>query len=133
MTCKPIGSPLKGHMDLISSVVFLPNGRHIISRSDDNTICIWDAAIHEPIGSPLEESIHWVRSVTFSPDGRHIISGSGDPSNHQWPENLKKKTTCLLNYVLSGTDKIPKAINNWGWVCSMDSKLLLWVPDQFRA
>lgn len=31
-----------------------------------------------------------------------------------------------------GTDKIPKAIDDKGWICSVDGKLLLWVPKQYK-
>ena len=81
--------------------------------------------MHEPVGSLLEGHTNLVSSVAFPSNDNNTI--------HQQPENIKKENTCLLNCVLSGTDKIPKAINNQGWICSMDGKLLLWVPDQFRA
>ncbi|CCM06649.1 uncharacterized protein FIBRA_08932 [Fibroporia radiculosa] len=32
-----------GHMSSVFSVAFLPDGRHIVSGSDDNTIRVWDA------------------------------------------------------------------------------------------
>jgi WD40 repeat protein len=38
-----VGNPLKGHTDG-ASVAYSPDGRHIISGSDDRTIRIWDAS-----------------------------------------------------------------------------------------
>jgi WD40 repeat protein len=54
----------------------LPDGRHIISGSDDKTIRMWDAETGSAVGKPLEGHTGGVSSVAYSPDGRHIISGS---------------------------------------------------------
>jgi len=34
---------LEGHNDSVSSVAYLPDGKHIVSGSYDKTICVWDA------------------------------------------------------------------------------------------
>jgi WD40 repeat protein len=38
-----VGKPLEGHTDSVRSVAYSPDGRHIISGSDDHTIRMWDA------------------------------------------------------------------------------------------
>jgi WD40 repeat protein len=49
-----VGNPLKGHTSYVKSVAYSPDGRHIISGSDDMTIRIWDAETGAPVGRPLE-------------------------------------------------------------------------------
>ena len=79
-----IGEPLTGHTEDVNSISCSPDGRHIISRSDDRTIRIWDAKTGVVVGNPLEGHTEGVTSVTYSPDGRHIISGSDDRTIRTW-------------------------------------------------
>ena len=49
----------------------------IISVSQDETVCIWDA-LDGLLENTLEGRTDGVNSVDFSPDGTKIISGSQD-------------------------------------------------------
>ncbi|MDS4014332.1 MAG: hypothetical protein RKP46_08240, partial [Candidatus Accumulibacter sp.] len=69
---------------VVTSVAFSPDGRRIVSGSDDNTLRLWDAATGAAIGEPLRGHTERVASVAFSPDGRRIVSGSGDKTLRLW-------------------------------------------------
>ena len=60
-----------------------PDGRRIVSGSDDNTVAVWDletgTRIHRLTGHQGA-----VRSVAVSPDGRRIVSGSDDKTVAVW-------------------------------------------------
>ena len=60
-----------------------PDGRHIVSGSDDNTVAVWDlesgTQIHRLTGHQIA-----VWSVAVSPDGRRIVTGSEDNTVAIW-------------------------------------------------
>ena len=68
----------------MQSVAYSPDGRHIISGSDNRTIRIWDAETGAAIGSPLEGHAGSVQSVAYSPNGCHIISGTSNCAIRIW-------------------------------------------------
>ena len=70
--------PLEGHTDRVYSVAFSPDSKHIISGSQDMTLCICDAQTGKALGVPLQGHSNSIWSVAFSLDGKHIISGSAD-------------------------------------------------------
>jgi WD40 repeat protein len=72
-----------GHSGYIWSAAFSPDGKTLVSGSDDRTIKWWDAASAELIKT-LEGHEGYVYSVSFHPDGRSIISGSADHTLRWW-------------------------------------------------
>ena len=73
-----------GHNDVVGSIAFSPDGKKIVSGSNDRTICIWDAQTGTPIGELLRGHTNSVSSVSFSPDGTKIVSGSNDNTIRIW-------------------------------------------------
>jgi len=58
-------------------VAVTPDGRHVVSGSDDHTLRIWDLATEET-KTTLQGHTDWVSAVAVMPDGRHVVSGSQD-------------------------------------------------------
>jgi WD40 repeat protein len=74
----------RGHQESVGSVAFSPDGKHIVSGSEDETIRIWDADTGQSLMGPLEGHQDSVWSVAFSPDGKRIVSGSEDKTIRIW-------------------------------------------------
>jgi WD40 repeat protein len=68
----------------VASVAFSPDGQHIVSASEDETIRVWNATTGETVAGPFTGHTDRVNSVAFSPDGQHIVSGSGDRTIRVW-------------------------------------------------
>jgi WD40 repeat protein len=75
---------LSGHEDPVSCVAVSPDGKYIVSGSDDSTIRVWDAETGEMIGRPLEGHGDGASCVAFFPDGKCIVSGSWDRTMRVW-------------------------------------------------
>ncbi|QRV86841.1 hypothetical protein RhiJN_14859 [Ceratobasidium sp. AG-Ba] len=68
----------------VRSVAVLPNGKCIVSGSEDGKVCIWDVRTGEATRAPLQGHSLCVTSVAISPDGRRIVSGSEDRALLVW-------------------------------------------------
>ena len=67
-------SVVKGHRDMINSVVLSPNGDLVASCAADSTIKLWSTSA----GTETAEFIHdRVENVKFSPDGGLLVSFAG--------------------------------------------------------
>ena len=65
-----VGPPLQ-HESIVSSVAFSPDGKTVVTGSNDRTARLWDATTGLPVGAPLLHQ-EAVRSVAFSPNGKKI-------------------------------------------------------------
>ena len=60
-----------------------PDGRRVVSASDDRTLKVWDVATGKCVAT-LEGHSGGVRSVAMFPDGRRVVSGSTDNALKFW-------------------------------------------------
>jgi WD40 repeat protein len=92
-TGQPRGQPLTGLPDVVSGLVFSPDGRILASVGsnvqgpDAGAITLWDVATRQPIGEALRGHSHFVRSLAFSPDGLTLASSGDDAKVVLWDMN----------------------------------------------
>ena len=68
-----------GHMASIRSIAFTPDGRQLVSASDDKTIRVWDLASGKTVRTIRGESAPGdagkVYAMALSPDGKWLAAG----------------------------------------------------------
>ncbi len=74
---------LSGHRGFVSSVCLLPDGRSILSASDDHTLCLWDATSGRAVRT-FDGHAQRVTAVSTTADGAWALSGSDDFSLKLW-------------------------------------------------
>ena len=66
---------LRGHTKLVTCVAYSPDGKRIVTGSDDKTLRVWDALTGREIMT-LKGHTFAMGCVAYSPDGKRIVSGS---------------------------------------------------------
>jgi WD40 repeat protein len=84
-----IGEPLKGHEGAVRSAAFSPDGKRIVTASDDTTARLWDAATGKQIRE-LTGHAGIVLSAAFSPDGKRIVTASFGGTARLWDAETGK-------------------------------------------
>ncbi|MCX5717404.1 MAG: WD40 repeat domain-containing protein [Nitrospirae bacterium] len=105
-----------GHSGEITSMAISPDGRYMLSGSQDTTIKLWDVSTGREVRT-FQGHSGFVNSVAFSPDGRYAVSGSTDKTIKFWDVSTGREVrtfqghsdevTCVAfspdgQYVLSG-------------------------------
>lgn len=79
------------HDDRVTSVAFSPDGRYVVSGSDDSTARVWQVSTGEEVARMIYERGGWVGAVAFSPDGEYVVSAGWDGSVRVWGASTGKE------------------------------------------
>jgi WD40 repeat protein len=74
---------LTGHQAAVTSVAVTPDGRYVVSGSEDQTVRVWELATGKEVRR-LTGHLGDVESVAVTPDGRYILSGGDDTTLRLW-------------------------------------------------
>jgi WD40 repeat protein len=80
----------------VRAVAVSPDGRFIVSGSDDRTVKVWELESGRLLRS-LEGHTGGVRAVAVSPDGRFIVSGSEDRTIRAWDPESRESRVLFWN------------------------------------
>jgi WD40 repeat protein len=77
-----IGSELR-HLDGILGVRFSPDGKHVVTASQDQTAMVWDATTGSPSSRPLIHA-RTVFDAVFDPSGTLVATACNDGGARVW-------------------------------------------------
>ncbi|HKO57285.1 MAG TPA: WD40 repeat domain-containing protein, partial [Thermoanaerobaculia bacterium] len=103
-TGRPI--ELKGHSREVFEAVFSPDGKRVVTSSDDGTARIWDAISGKAV---LTLAAHKARvsSALFSPNGKSVLTSSDDGTVRVW-DVATNRQVALLREENPGSPTVPR-------------------------
>lgn len=88
---------LVGHAGWVNACAVTPEGRHVVSGSDDRTLKVWDLATGQAV-TTLEGHASGVLACSITPDGRHVVSASSDNTLKVWDLAAGREVTALIGH-----------------------------------
>jgi WD40 repeat protein len=115
---------LRGHQAGVNSASFSPDGRYVVTASDDGTARVWRA---DGVGDPIMLSGHEARvtNATFSPDGLLVLTASDDGTARVWDVSRGER---LVTLALSGPVRTASFSQNGEFVltASANAAVSMW-------
>jgi platelet-activating factor acetylhydrolase IB subunit alpha len=75
---------LTGHDNWIRSLLFHPDGKYIISVSDDKSIRVWSLQEERCIKVIEDAHTHFIQSLDFCKQNPHYVTGCVDNTLSIW-------------------------------------------------
>ncbi len=74
---------LEGHTKGVNACAVAPDGRHVVSASEDRTLKVWDLGSGRTVAT-LEGHTGNVSACAVTPGGQHMVSTSEDKTLKVW-------------------------------------------------
>ena len=111
---------LFAHPDIISDIVFTPDGQSLISAGWDRVIRVWDIArsINTLSFSNMDDRI---LSMRVSPDGESLVTGMGNVGNNAFsPATDNASNTSVWIWDLRTGDQLESFTGHQDWLWTVD-------------
>ena len=116
---------LHGHVGSINDAVFSPDGKWVVTASDDKTARVWEAATGQTV-SELKGHSDEIDSAAFSPDGKWVATASNDKTARVWEAATGRLVMQLTGHESAVNSAVFSPDGKWVLTSSSDNKARVW-------
>jgi WD40 repeat protein len=109
----------------VNSAAFSPDGKRIVTASDDNTARLWDAGNGHLLAT-LTGHAGAVNSAVFSPDGGRIVTASADGTARLWDAGNGHPLATLSGHAGAVNSAVFSPDGKWIVTASADGTARVW-------
>jgi WD40 repeat protein len=88
--------PLK-HKGSVWTAEFSPNGKYVVTASEDRSAVVWDAVSAQPITRALRHD-RGVAMASFSPDSKWVVTCSADGTSRVWESMTGNAVSAVMRH-----------------------------------
>jgi WD40 repeat protein len=81
----------------VNRATFSPDGKWVVTASDDNTAQVWDAATGKTVSPALKHEVS-IKHAAFSPDSKRVVTASNDDTARIWDAATGRPLTSPLKH-----------------------------------
>lgn len=90
-----VRAELRGHHDVVTRVVFSPDGKNLVTTGRDHTACLWNTSGR--LLKTFKGHLGEVETAAFSPDGQKILTGATDHTAILWDAESDQQCDALTD------------------------------------
>src|SRR5450631_2428653 len=86
------------HSGFVNTAAFSPDGKQVVTASDDKTARVWDAESGRALAI-LTGHLDLVTTAAFSPDGKQVVAASSDNTARVWDAESGRALAILTGHL----------------------------------